>query len=101
PDREEVQAFRERHVARREALRSEGADAYRLRHPEAMIAWSEDALAAAELPPQERTLPFPVQTLRLGPVALVAMAGEVFVRIGQDEAAGRPRKIVWWATWDG
>jgi neutral/alkaline ceramidase-like enzyme len=90
PDRDEVRAFRERHVARREALRAEGADAYRLRHPEAMITWADDALAAAERPAAERMLPFPVHALRLGPVALVAMAGEVFVRIGQEVARRSP-----------
>jgi hypothetical protein len=84
PDVAAVRDFRERFSARREALAAEGADAYRLRHPEAMVAWADDALAAAQLPPDERRLPFPVQALRLGPVAIVALAGEVFVRIGQE-----------------
>jgi neutral ceramidase len=84
PDAAAVRAFREQHVARREAQRGEGADPYRLRHAEAMIAWADDALAAAERPPDERRLPFTVQALRIGPVAVVAMAGEVFVRIGQE-----------------
>lgn len=86
----EVQVFREQHTARLEQLRAEGADPYRLRHPEAMIAWADDALAAARLPPEERTLPFPVQALRIGPVAIVAMAGEVFVRIGQEVVRRSP-----------
>jgi hypothetical protein len=81
---EEARAMKERHAARLEALRAEGADPYRLRHPEAMIAWAEAALTAAERSAEERALPFPVQALRLGPVALVAMAGEVFVRLGQE-----------------
>jgi neutral/alkaline ceramidase-like enzyme len=84
PSVEEARAFKERQAARLEELRGQGADPYRLRHPEAMIAWAEDALVAAQRPPEERTLPFPVQALRLGPVAVVAMAGEVFVQIGQE-----------------
>jgi hypothetical protein len=84
PDVEAVRAFREHHVSRRAALQTEGANAYRLRHPEAMIAWADDALAAAERPAEERRLQFPVQALRIGPVAIVSMAGEVFVRIGQE-----------------
>jgi neutral/alkaline ceramidase-like enzyme len=90
PAVEEARALKERHAARREELRAEGAGAYRLRQPEAMIAWADDALAAAQRPPEERTLPFPVQALRLGPVAVVAMAGEVFVRIGQEIARRSP-----------
>ncbi len=83
PGVEEARAMMERHAARLETLRAEGADPYRLRHPEAMIAWAEAALTAAERSPEERMLPFPVQALRLGPVAIVGLAGEVFVRIGQ------------------
>ena len=90
PAVDEARAMKDRQAARLEALRAEGADAYRLRHPEAMIAWAEAALTAAERAPEERTVPFPVQALRLGPVAVVAMAGEVFVRIGQEIARRSP-----------
>jgi neutral ceramidase len=84
PDLEAARAFRERQVARREELRAAGADAYLLRFPEALIGWADDALAAAELAPHEPVVPFTVQALRMGSVAIVALAGEVFIRIGQE-----------------
>jgi neutral ceramidase len=90
PAVEQIREVREAHIARLETLREEAADPYRLRHPQAMIAWAEAALAAAALPPEERTLPFPVQALRIGPVAIVAMAGEVFIRIGQEVVRRSP-----------
>jgi neutral ceramidase len=90
PDVEAVRAFRERHLARREELHAAGADAYRLRHPEAMLGWADDALAAAELAPQEPVMPLTVQALRMGDVAVVAMAGEVFVCIGQEIVGRSP-----------
>jgi hypothetical protein len=55
-----------------------------------MIAWADDVRKTADQPSEERLLPFPMQAVRIGEAVLVAMPGEVFVRIGQQIALRSP-----------
>ena len=73
-----------------ERLRREGAHEYVLRAHESLVKHAADMLDRAERRPENEALPFVVQVIRIGDVAIVALSGEVFFEFAQEIEAQSP-----------
>jgi hypothetical protein len=91
PSEAEARAQRDVEAERlREAEARPGAtNPYALRTPRGMLAWAEDQLRAAQAG-GEHTVPLELQCLRIGELAIVAMAGEAFIDLGRAVVARSP-----------
>jgi hypothetical protein len=88
---EQARATRDEEAEKvRQAEERFGRDAeYRIRPSRALLEWAEDHLQLAERP-EPRTVPLEVQAIRLGDLAIVGIAAEVFLEIGRSIAARSP-----------
>jgi neutral ceramidase len=92
PSPKECRALRDAEAARlREAeSRAPAGGEYALRPPRAMVEWAADLLRLSESPEPPRTVPLELQCLRIGDLAVVAMAGEAFIDLGRAIVARSP-----------
>ena len=70
--------------------RISGADAWERMAPQARLEWAREMLELARSGARDRRQPFEIQVLRLGPLALVGMEGEIFVRYQLELEAQSP-----------
>ena len=92
PPLDEAEALYRRMQA--EAEKAQEAGSYGTKRMQAGIArWAAGILELAKAPPQERTVPFEVQALRVGDMAIVGLPGEVFVEYALNIDAASPFSI--------
>lgn len=73
-----------------EQARREGATATQVHSLQELVNWHRHVLSLARQGARALTLPFAVQALRLGDLALVGLSGEVFLEFALQIAAGSP-----------
>ena len=71
-------------------IAAKGGDAWAQRVPRARLAWAQDMLARSRSAGGAAGQPFQVQVLRVGPVALLGLEGEIFVRYQLELEAASP-----------
>jgi len=84
--REELQQTQDEH----ERLQLEGAHESVIRAHETLVRHAADMLDRAERRPANETLPFVVQAIRIGELAIVGLSGEVFFEFAQEIEARSP-----------
>ena len=82
--------------ARAEAARTEGAHPYAVRAWDSQVAYAEMVLDLSEGGARGRELPFTVQAVRAGELALVGLSGEVFLEFAHqiESESPFPRTLV-------
>ncbi len=70
--------------------RISGADAWARMAPQARLEWAREMLALARSGARNRRQPFEIQVLRLGPLGLLGMEGEIFARYQLELEARSP-----------
>jgi len=76
--------------ARLERLRREGAHEYIVRASEGLVKHAAEMLKRAERGPRGEMLPFAIQAVRIGEVAIVGLSGEVFFEFAGEIEAKSP-----------
>lgn len=90
PTPEEARAQLDRTRDDQERLRREGAQAGLIQAYETLIKHATDMLARSELGAAGETLPFVVQAIRIGDLAIVGLSGEVFLEFAHEIEAQSP-----------
>ena len=73
-----------------ERLQREGTHEFVIRAHETLVRHAADMLDRAERRPTNETLPFVVQAIRIGDLAIVGLSGEVFFEFAQEIEARSP-----------
>ncbi len=73
-----------------EQARRDGLPPYRIRAQESLVAYTRRMLERSQRGAERETVPFAVQVVRIGELAIVGLSGEVFFEFAQRIAAESP-----------